>query len=913
MTTVVLTPAEALRRAMAAYNAGKFAEAERLCHATLAAEPNFFEALRLLAYVQTRLGRGTDALACYNRVLAMRSDDAALFNNRGAILQALKRLDEALASYEQAIALKPDYGAALYNRGVVLQELKRFEDALASYDRAVAVQPNHAAALNNRGAVLRALKRFEDALASYERILALQPNDVEALNNRGVIFQDLKRFEDALASYDQALTVRPHDPATLRNRGAVLLALKRLDQALASYEEILRLQPNDPAALTGRGNTLRELSRHEQALASYEQALALQPTYSEALNSRGLTLHALKRFEEALASYDAALAVRADDVTALNNRGVTLQALQRFEEALANYDQVLAACANNVTALNNRGLTLHQLKRFDEALACYQQALILEPAHAKALNNQGLTLQALNRLEDALASFDQSLAMRPDYVDALCNRGNTLRELSRFQEAIACYERMMALEPEDNQALNGLAASALKICDWTRQDKARDHVSSHFENGKPVISPLLSLSYSEDQFLHFLCAQNEIKTRISAPRPPLWSGAIWRNDRIKIAYIRGQPMAYLMAELFELHDRSRFEVIGLSFGPDDHSAIRSRLIKAFDQFFDVTERTDREVAQLLNDLRIDIAVDLQGHHQDARPGVFAFRPAPIQVNYLGFPGTTGADFMDYIIADRVVLPFDRQPYYAERIVSLPDCYQVNDRKLGVAVTMPTRKDLGLPPAGFVFCCFNNSWKISRVVFDVWMRLLQANRDSVLWLLSDNKDAENNLRSEAARCGVDTPRLVFATRMSTEEHLARLHVADLFLDTLPVNAHATASHALWAGVPVLTCQGEAFAGRVGASLLNAVGLSELITHSLADYEALALRLARDPQLLRAYRARLAANRLSYPLFDTVRFQRQIEAAYRRMWELWQNGEKPRSFAVPAEAANAPCAHRPPSLK
>jgi protein O-GlcNAc transferase len=401
--------------------------------------------------------------------------------------------------------------------------------------------------------------------------------------------------------------------------------------------------------------------------------------------------------------------------------------------------------------------------------------------------------------------------------------------------------------------------------------------------------------------LHLQCAKNYFRERILVSPQPLWRGAIWRNDRIKVAYVRGDPMAYPMAELFELHDRSKFEVIGISFAPDDRGELRARLVAAFDRFYDVARKSDQEVARLLNDLRVDIAVDLQGHQQGARPDIFAFRPVPIQVNYFGFPGTIGADFIDYIITDPIILPLDRQPYYTEKIVHLPECYQVNDRKRSFAAGALTRAEVGLPAKGFVFCCFNNNWKITPAVFDVWMRLLQAIEGSVLWLLRGNEDAEKNLRKEAVTRGVDPTRLVFGERMKKEDHSARHRLADLFLDTLPVNAHVTASDALWAGLPLLTCQGEAFAGRVAASVLNAIGLSELVTHSREDYEALALRLAREPNVLRAYRDRLAANRLNHPLFDTDQIRWYIEAAYRRMWELWQRGEKPKSFAVAADEA------------
>jgi protein O-GlcNAc transferase len=937
MTSAAIPPPEVLRRAVEAYNDGKFSEAERLCQAVTAAKPDFFDGLLLLANIQLRLGRGKEALASYDRAVALRPDDAVVLNNRGVILQELKRFDEALASYERAIALRPDFADALYNRGAILQELKRLEDALASYDQVLAIRTDHAAALHNRGIILHALKRFEDALASFEQALAVRSDFPEALNSRGISLHALRRFEDALASYEQVLAMRPGHLEALSNRGVILYELRRFEEALASYEQLLATRPNDVVtlynrgitlhevghfedalasfeqalaarpdyaeALNSRGVTLHELRRFEEALASYEQALAVRPGYAEALSNRGITLHELKRFEDALASYEQVLALRPDDAAVLYNRGNTLRELRRFEEALASHDQALAARSGYAEALHSRGIILHELKRFADALASYELVLAVRPGYAEALNSRGITLHALKRFDAALASFEEAIATRPGYALALSNRGILLQELKRFDEAIASFEKAMALEPNHKYALSGLADCAIKVCDWGRREKLFGEVCRHVGQQQSIMSPFLLLGYSADQSLQLLCGRNYFRDLMFVPPQPLWRGAIWRNDKIKIAYIsadfRRHPTAYLMAELFELHDRSQFEVMAISLAPDDRSEMRARLAGAFDQFFDVTRRSDQDVARLLNDLRVDIAVDLQGHTKDARPGILAFRPTPIQVNYLAFPGTLGADFIDYIIADPVILPLDRQPYYTENIVHLPECYQVNDRKRAIAARTPTRAEVGLPAQGFIFCCFNNNWKITPEVFNIWMRLLRRVEDSVLWLLSDNKDAERNLRKEAVSRGVDPARLVFAERTKIEDHLARHRLADLFLDTLPYNAHATASDALWTGIPVLTCQGNAFAARVAASLLKAIGVPELVTHSLEEYEARALRLARDPDLLRNYRNRLAENRLTQPLFDTDRFRRHIEVAYRRMWKLWQKGEEPKSFEVAAQ--------------
>jgi predicted O-linked N-acetylglucosamine transferase (SPINDLY family) len=679
--------------------------------------------------------------------------------------------------------------------------------------------------------------------------------------------------------------------------------LGKKDTALASYDRALAVRPDSAEALFNRGWTLHELKRFAEALASYDRALEVRPDSAEVLSNRGVTLYTLKRFVDALASYDRALALQPDYAEALCNRGLALHELKRFEEALASYDRALTVRPDSAEALSNRGNTLQELKRFEEALASYDRALTLRPDYAAALSNRGNTLKELKRFEEALASYDRALAVRPDSAEAHSNRGVTLYTLKRFEEALASYDRALAMKPDDAHALSGIADCVNKLCNWRRTTDVADKVIAQILEKKSIIYPFTLLGYSGDPSLQLQCARNYVADRVPTLSPTLWAGPIWRNNKVRVAYLSADfhqhATAYLMAELFELHDRSRFEIIGVSYGIDDKSEMRKRLVAAFDQFHDVLRKSDEEVAKLLHDLRIDIAIDLKGYTQDFRFGILAYRPAPIQASYLGFPGTIGAEFIDYIIADKTVAPFEHQVFYTEKIVHLPDCYQVNDTKRRIAERTPTRQETGLPDNGFVFCCFNNNWKITPDIFRVWMRLLHVVEGSVLWLLGDNKSAERNLRMEAQACGIDPARLVFASRLPLEGHLARYRVADLFLDTLPVNAHTTASDALWAGLPVVTRLGESFAGRVAASLLNAVGLSELVTHSIEDYEALALRLAKDPSLLEGYRNQLAKNRLTHPLFDTDRFRRHIEASYLQMWEIWQRGEQPRSFAVEAE--------------
>ncbi|HEY7944923.1 MAG TPA: tetratricopeptide repeat protein [Casimicrobiaceae bacterium] len=740
------------------------------------------------------------------------------------------QLAQAEALCREILDRTPAHFDALHLMGVLQYQQGRYPAAAELVQSALAENPNHPGAYSNLGAVLRKLGKFDEALACYDRALLLRPGHAETLLNRGNAFQDMKRYEDALASYDRALALKP------------------------DYAE----------AFLNRGNTLQDLGRHEDALACFDRALSLKPEYPEAHLNRGDALQDLKRHEEALACYDRALASRPDYAKALNNRGAALRELGRHDDALLSLDRALSVNPDYLEALNNRGATLQRLLRPEDALACYDRALALKPGYAKALHNRGTALAELQRYGDAARSFAELIALDPDYDYAI---GNLL----------GCY---------------------LHCCAWESVSSLAQRVASAVDRGGRAIVPFPFLAVSSSEASHLRCSRTYVADRYPASPEAMWQGQRYRHDRIRVAYLSADfhdnATAYLMAELFELHDQDRFEITAISFGPDTGGPMRQRLQRSLGQFVDVRAKSDREVARMLREAEIDIAVDLKGFTANSRTGILSHRPAPLQVSYLGFPGTMGAEYIDYIIADRQVIPPGHEVFYVEKVVRLPDSYQVNDSKRRIAERTPARAEAGLPGDGFVFCCFNSSYKIAPDVFDVWMRLLEGVQGSVLWLLDDNAAASLNLKHEAARRGVAADRLVFAPRLNLDEHLARHRLADLFLDTLPYNAHTTASDALWAGLPVLTCTGSAFAGRVAGSLLTAAGLPELITRSLEDYEALGLRLATTPALLPAIRVRLALRRDDCPLFDAGRFRRHIESAYGQMWERHQQGKPPAGF-------------------
>jgi protein O-GlcNAc transferase len=617
-----------------------------------------------------------------------------------------------------------------------------------------------------------------------------------------------------------------------------------------------------------------------EAARLYRQILASAPA-PEVMVNYGNVLGRLGNRAEALAQFDQALKLNPGLFEALFNRANLMLELKRPAEALSNYDQVLAVRQDFASVWNNRGTALRSLQRLDEALASFQRAALLAPGHFNALTNCAIVLWDMGRLMDALPAVEKALAIQPGFAEALYVKANVLRDLGRTAEALAHYEQALAANPDHAHALNGLAQVARILCDWKRTAMLTPRLLENAPGGRALIQPFVLMGYSDDAALLRRCAENYVH-HVASAQPPLSDRKAYGHDRIRLAYLSADfhqhPTAQLLVELFERHDRDRFEITAIAFGPDDGSALRARLKKAFDHFEDVRGKSDLEVAEMLRAREIDIAVDLSGHTAGARPGILAWRPAPVQVNYLVYPGTSGARFMDVILADRIVLPADQQPFFSEKILHLPDCYQANDATR-IIPPAPSRAEAGLPDSGFVFCCFNNSWKIAPAVFDIWMRLLSQVDGSLLWLL-DGPHAEN-LRAEAQARGIDPARLIFAPKLAPDQHLARHQLADLFLDTLPYNAHTTCSDALWAGLPVVTCYGNSFTGRVAASLLKAIDLPELVTPSLGKYEELALELAQNPALLNATREKLARNRTATPLFDSERFRKNIEAAYEGM--------------------------------
>jgi protein O-GlcNAc transferase len=583
-----------------------------------------------------------------------------------------------------------------------------------------------------------------------------------------------------------------------------------------------------------------------------------------------------------------------DDPVALYSLAVVLlqrvdngEAIQLLDSAVQRVQGFAPLWFAHATAIQRQG-------RREEALQSFQRAIDLQPDYTTALNNSGVLLREMHQHAAALQRFEQVLQFKPDDQMALSNGATLLTEFRRSPEAIGLLERLVALNPHYDYAPGMLSYERLHLCDWRGFETLTAEIRKGVRAGQRTCKSLPLMAISDSAQEHQQCARLFSTQRYRKSSTALWQGERYRHDRIRLAYVspdlREHPVGHLMAGIFEQHDRQRFELIAVSLGPNDGSSLRERMVRSFDHFIDAREWTSPQIAARLREMEVDIAVDLAGYTADSRNEVFGMRPAPVQVNYLGYPGTLGNDYMDYILADRHVIPPDQVRFYDEAVVYLPDAYLPPASGLQVSERTPTRAECGLPDSGVVFCSFNHDYKILPPLFAVWMRLLSQVPDSVLWLMARNETTQQNLRNSAAAQGINPDRLVFAQRVPrVEDHLARYRLADIFLDTYPYNAHSTAADALLSGLPVVTCSGKAFPSRVAGSLLHAVGLPELVTESFDAYESLALALALHPAQRARLRQRLAVRPEGHPFFDPRSFCRQLEAAFTTMWRQAQLGD------------------------
>ncbi|MBF0161668.1 MAG: tetratricopeptide repeat protein [Magnetococcales bacterium] len=802
--------------------------------------------------------------------------------------QRAGRPAEAIALYQKLLAEQPRQPMVLHLLGHLYFQQGQPALAADAIGKAAALSPNEPVFWQNLGIILASQGKREEAIAAFQKVLAIQPNHHEVLYHLGNCFREQQKRKEAIACFQKALALQPDLFDVHNSLGNLLLAEGQLAEAIASYRRAVAICPTHQNAYTNLGNALIEQGNGEEAIRCHQRALEIQPNLCEAHNGLGNALKLQGKHEEAILCFQRAAAINPAYFTAYHNQGVTLQLVGRLEEAIECYRKVLAVQPLSHETYNNLGSALAAQGQMSEAIAYYQKALEIQPQFYQALGNIGIARQKSGDLDGAIALYRQALTISPTDRTSLCNLAFALQLQGDVAQSIAHYQQVLDMAPEDPEAHGSVLHQMLQICDWRDFQGRLERMTAALHASKREVNPFILLSLPSTPKEQYDCAVLSSQAKYTVQRN-LVAGRSYelQPKRLKIGYLsadyQDHATTHLIAELFELHDRDRFEVIAYSYGQDDGLSMRRRVMAACDQFVDLLTLSHQASAQRILEDGVHILLELKGFTKDSRLEIPAFRPAPIQVSWLGYPGTVGAPFIDYVLTDPFVTPPGFEGDFTEKIVRLDGCYQPNDRQRPIAPHTPSRRECGLPEEGFVFTCFNKNYKINPPIFDIWMRLLKKTPGSVLWLFESNHWVVENIRREAEQRGVESSRIYFAPKMPPNQHLARYRRADLVLDTFPYTSHTTGSDALWAGCPLLTYAGQTFASRVAGSLLVNVGLPELVTYSLEEYEALALELAHDPARLAALRQRLNDNLAASPLFDSPRFTRSLEASYEAMWQ------------------------------
>ena len=708
------------------------------------------------------------------------------------------------------------------------------------------------------------------------------------------------QYQEAINQIKILNETYPNVPLLFNLVGACYKSLGQLEGSAKMFETAVNIKPDYAEAHKNLGIVLRDLEKMDEAVESLKKAISLEPSYVDAHYNLAITLKNLNQPDEAVKSYRKVIEINPNFAQAHNNLGNLLKDLGQTDEALKSYQKAIEVNPNFAHAYNNLGNAFKDLGQLNDAVMNYEKAIEINPNFSEVHNNLGNAFKDLEQLNDAVKSYKKAVSINPNFAEAYYNLGNTFKKLNQREKALVLFENANSINPDLDFILGDVLTARMQFCDWKEYSDCLKNLQQKIVDNQKVVDPFNLLGLIDNPALQKNAAQIFSNYHYAKKYTSNKINPYSKKSKIRIGYFsadfHNHATMHLMAELFECHDKVFFEIIAFSFGPDKFDQWRERAIASFDQFIDVSGKTDQEISLMSKKLKIDIAVDLKGFTRDCRPNIFAEICAPVQVSYLGYPGTMGAEYINYLIADPTLIPRDKQHHYIEKIVYMPNSYQVNVSNRNISKEPLFRSDLGLPDDGFIFCCFNNTYKITPSTFAIWMHILQAVDESVLWLFESNINSANNLKKEAMKFGVNEDRLIFASHMPVEEHLNRIRLADLFLDTLPYNAHTTSSDSLRMGVPVLTCLGESFASRVAGSLLKAVNLPELITNTPEEYEALAIELATNPSKLKAIKDKLTSNLSTAPLFDTKRFTKNLESAYTQMYERSQKGLEPDHIYV-----------------
>jgi predicted O-linked N-acetylglucosamine transferase (SPINDLY family) len=732
-------------------------------------------------------------------------------------------------------------------------------------------------------------------------MLSQEANSAFSINKMAIKAVEEKQFEDAELLFNELLSIEPKNAIAFNNCGMAQMHQKKYTEALHNFTNAIKQDQKYTVAHWNLGRAYQGLGQHDKAINSFKKAIDLDPEFTGVYQSWAESLKAKKQLHEANVFFDKAIALDSKNKELYFLQAEIYEKQKKIHLALKNFQKIIEIEPRNLKANIYCGHALRILKRYKEAIEKYKHCIDLSPKDAKLYFNLALCQKAENLKTEAIQNYKKAIEINSQFASAHHNLAALFHDQKKYKNAIDHYQTAFQIDPEMEFLLGNEAYAVSSSCNWKNYDYIVQNLTERLCKDRPVAIPFPYLALVDDPALHQKVASVFVNRRYSKSSEILEMDRVDINEKIRIGYFSSDfynhATLVLMTEFFKLHSRHKFEIIAFSFDSQKKiDQFRNRVKSNFDQFLDVSSMDDDGIVALSRSMGIHIAVDLKGYTKENRCGIFLKRAAPIQVNYLGYPGTMGTSCFDYIIADRTVIPEEYKKYYTEKVVYMPDSYQVNDQTRPVSEKKFTRKEMGLPEDDFVYCCFNNNYKITPETFDSWVRIIKSVPKSILWLLEDNEDAKKNLTQEFVDRGVDQSRIVFAKRISVPEHLARQKLADLSLDTLPYNAHTTASDALWVELPLVTLMGKSFPARVAASLLKAVGLEELITYSRKDFEALAIDLATDPKKLQMIKKKLVLNRQSSPLFNTQSFVNNIELAYQEMINLYKSNKGPKDIDV-----------------
>ena len=876
---------ETIDQLMDLFNKGQFSAVIQKAQVLSKQYPKEFFIWNILGASRAQIGMFEDAIKSYKNAISLNPNSAQLWSNLAISLNDLGKFNDALEAHKKSITLNPNDADSYYNFGICLNDQGKFDEAIGVYKKAISLKPNYADAYFNMGDIFKKQGKIEETIEAYEKSISLKPDYVEAYFNIGNIFKDQGKLKHAFTAYNKALSIRPDFAEVYNNLGIVLKRQGKFNEAINAYKKCISYKPNYAEAYSNMGNALKDLGKLDKSIKAYKKSISLKPEYAEAHNNLGLAFVKENKFEKAIKAYKKSIFLKPEYAEAYSNMGNVFKDQGKLDEAIKAHKKSILLKPEYVEAYINMGNALLDKNLFDQAISVYNKALSLKPNYAKAYNNIAVALKEQNKFSEAINSLQKAILLKPDYAEANFNLANIYKDQGKIQKGIDTYKKALLINPNYEIARAEKLHQLAYICDWKNIEEDSKFIPL-LGNNKQFISPFSILALEDAPNRHRIRSEKYVKARHPKNILPFKKISIKTKKRIRIGYFsadfREHPVAYLIAKVLEQHNRSEFEVFGYSLYDDKHCDFRQRLVKAFDYFTKIQGMSNIDKVIRVRQDNLDIAVDLTGYTEHNCSEIFGYRVAPIQINYLGYPGTTGSINFDYIIADKFLIPPENQKYFSEKPIYLPNTYMPTDNTREISKNYLSKKECNLPEDSFVFCCFNNNYKITSVEFDIWMRLLSKIEKSVLWLRKFNDISEINLKKEALKRNIDSSRIIFAERVPMRDHLARYQLADLFLDTFNFNAHATASEALWAGLPVITKVGKGFASRVAGSLLNAIDLPELITNNEREYEALILELATNPRKLLKIKEKLSTNRLSKPLFNTEMYTIDLENGYKKAY-------------------------------